>query len=313
MPLLTLTSPGDPKNPFWLLVRNLLRTPSKDQVECQKPKPILLAVGEMTEPYAWSPNIVDVQLQRIGQLSLIIAPGEASTMAGRRWRESLQARLDSLGIVKKEDSWVVLGGPANTYTHYITTPEEYSAQRYEGASTLYGPYTLYAYISLTNSLANYLADTPPTSVLNPGPAPPIHTASSINLNTGVVQDSPPIGKKFGQVLTAPATTYTAPATITAKFVGANPRNNLRQEQTFLAVEQETAAGWVRVRDDDDYELEYEWKRTEILTGQSEVTARWNVPAGVKGRFRIRYFGDKKSLIGGKIEGFEGVTGGFEVK
>jgi len=31
-------------------------------------------------------------------------------------------------------------------THYITTYEEYQVQRYEGASTIYGPRTLDAYI-----------------------------------------------------------------------------------------------------------------------------------------------------------------------
>lgn len=37
--------------------------------------------------------------------------------------------------------FVVIAGPANTYGHYVTTREEYSVQRYEGASTLYGPCT----------------------------------------------------------------------------------------------------------------------------------------------------------------------------
>lgn len=41
-------------NPFWRLVRNLLRTPSKEQVDCQKPKPILLDTGEMKLPYDWA-------------------------------------------------------------------------------------------------------------------------------------------------------------------------------------------------------------------------------------------------------------------
>lgn len=45
--------PGAPDNPFWLLVRALIKTPSKEQVECHKPKPILLDVGEMDQPYAW--------------------------------------------------------------------------------------------------------------------------------------------------------------------------------------------------------------------------------------------------------------------
>ncbi|RXG47486.1 hypothetical protein VDGE_20987 [Verticillium dahliae] len=37
---------------------------------------------------------------------------------------------------------VILGQPANSYTHYITTQEEYSIQRYEGASTFYVNATL---------------------------------------------------------------------------------------------------------------------------------------------------------------------------
>jgi hypothetical protein len=41
---------------------------------------------------------------------------------------------------------VVLSGLSGTYSSYITTWEEYRVQRYEGASTLYGPHTLDAYI-----------------------------------------------------------------------------------------------------------------------------------------------------------------------
>ena len=41
-------------NPFWKLVRNLLKTPDQKQVDCQHPKPILLDTGEMKEPYDWA-------------------------------------------------------------------------------------------------------------------------------------------------------------------------------------------------------------------------------------------------------------------
>jgi len=41
-------------NVFWRLVRNVLRTPGPEQVQCQKPKPILLDTGEMKEPYDWA-------------------------------------------------------------------------------------------------------------------------------------------------------------------------------------------------------------------------------------------------------------------
>lgn len=49
----TQNDPGAPSNPFWLLVRNLLKIPTKEQKDCHAPKPILLNVGEMDQPYAW--------------------------------------------------------------------------------------------------------------------------------------------------------------------------------------------------------------------------------------------------------------------
>ena len=47
-----------------------------------------------------------------------------------------------------DDVRVVIAGLANTYSSYVTTFEEYGAQRYEGASTIFGPHTLDAYIQV---------------------------------------------------------------------------------------------------------------------------------------------------------------------
>lgn len=47
-----------------------------------------------------------------------------------------------------DDTHLVIAGLTNTYASYITTFEEYGVQRYEGASTLYGPHTLDAYIQV---------------------------------------------------------------------------------------------------------------------------------------------------------------------
>lgn len=51
------------------------------------------------------------------------------------------------------DTWgpdvrVVIAGLANTYSSYVATFEEYGVQRYEGASTIFGPHTLDAYIQV---------------------------------------------------------------------------------------------------------------------------------------------------------------------
>jgi hypothetical protein len=54
------------------------------------------------------------------------------------YRNAIRARLTADGIIG-QDAYVVIAGPANTYAHYVTTIEEYGVQRYEGASTLFGP------------------------------------------------------------------------------------------------------------------------------------------------------------------------------
>ena len=38
---------------FWRVVRNFLRVPSRDQEQCQLPKPILLDTGNVHLPYDW--------------------------------------------------------------------------------------------------------------------------------------------------------------------------------------------------------------------------------------------------------------------
>lgn len=68
-------------------------------------------------------------------------------------REAVRAQLIRSQVIG-EDAYVVVAGPANTYAHYVTTREEYAVQRYEGASTLFGPCTLFKFtsVSYTSSL-----------------------------------------------------------------------------------------------------------------------------------------------------------------
>ena len=106
------------------------------------------------------------------------------------------------------------------------------------------------------------------------------------------------------------------------FVGANPRNNLRSESTFAAVERQTDSGdWETVRNDGDWNLLYHWKRTNTVLGYSEVTLEWEIeddyyssgsPRPVQaGVYRFHYYGDAKG-VNGKVEAFEGIDEPFNV-
>ncbi|KAL2176253.1 Neutral/alkaline nonlysosomal ceramidase [Thermothelomyces heterothallicus CBS 202.75] len=302
---------GSPNNPLWQVVSGLLRAPSAKQKECQGPKPVLLDVGEMNTPYAWSPNIVDVQTLRVGQFIIIVSPSEATTMAGRRWRNAVKEAASEYSITGDSEPFVVLGGPANSYSHYVTTPEEYAVQRYEGASTLYGQWELPAYINLTLRALPYLAptakDSPP-----PGPTPPDNREKSLSFITGVVQDGTPPGKSFGAVIKQPPSSSARGAVISATFQGANPRNNLRLEGTFAAVEKlgDDGETWAQVLSDYDWRLVYTWKRTNFMLGYSEVTIDWETEEqDAPGTYRIKYYGDSKPLIG-SIKAFTGTSNSF---
>ncbi|KAJ9285607.1 hypothetical protein DTO021C3_6861 [Paecilomyces variotii] len=319
------TGPAE-KNPLWYIARGAIHQPSKEQQECQAPKDILLDVGDISEPYAWTPNIVDIQVLRVGQLFIIVSASEATTMSGRRWKEAIAN--SSKTILSATDPLVVLGAPANSYAHYVATEEEYGVQRYEGASTLYGPNELAAYINLTLTYLPYLGSFSEVSSLPailPGPSPPVNTNRSLSFITPVVYDSAPIGKSFGDVVSSPSSdvTYGPGDIVNATFVGANPRNNLRLESTFAAVEMKDPAtgSWHVVRDDSDWNLLYRWERTSTVFGTSEVTLEWQIEDDYysvdspqvlqSGTYRMHYYGDAKNAAG-KIRSFEGISGTFVV-
>ncbi|KAJ5677643.1 uncharacterized protein N7477_003276 [Penicillium maclennaniae] len=311
-------------NPLWLVARAFIHQPSEAQKQCQGAKDILLDVGTLTEPYAWAADIVDIQVLRVGQLFIIISTSEATTMSGRRWKEAIAKGATDLGI---SDPQVVLGAPSNSYAHYVATEEEFSVQRYEGASTLYGPNELAAYINLTLTYLPYLGGASVIAnlpELPAGPSPPINTNRSLSFITGVVYDEAPIGKSFGDVTANPgAGPYKPGDTVNTTFVGANPRNDLRQESTCAAVEMKNdeTGEWEVVRNDRDWNLVFNWKRTHFILGYSEVTIQWNIeddyygvdnPNPVQsGTYRLHYYGNSKNALG-QISSFEGIGGSFTV-
>lgn len=96
------------------------------------PKPILLAPGLM-QPDPWTPEVLPLQLVRIGTFAVLGVPAEVTTVAGLRLRQAMQGDLSPLGV-----EIITVGTYTNGYAQYVTTPEEYDSQQYEGASTLFG-------------------------------------------------------------------------------------------------------------------------------------------------------------------------------
>lgn len=305
---------GDDKgNPFWRAVRDVLKTPGKSQIECQKPKPILLDTGEMKVPYDWAPTILPVQILRIGQIVILSVPGEFTTMAGRRLRDAMKTVLTSADIGEfNGGAHVVIAGLTNTYSQYVTTYEEYKVQRYEGASTLYGPHTLNAYIQEFKKLATALIR---GEAVEQGPQPPDLLDKQLSFLTPVVLDTAPLGSSFGDCSTdvPKNATFKRGDMVNVVFWSACPRNDLMTEATFALVEMLYGKDtWEPVYDDDDFCLRFKWSRPARFSTRSQATIEWRIPQSAQpGVYRIRHFGASKGLFG-SIRHFEGSCSAFVV-
>jgi len=157
-------------------------------------KPIFVHLG--LSKYKKSPlvpSIMPLQQIRLGNLVLISHPGELTTIAGKRLRESvLKTHNQNTQKIKS----AVIATYANAYSSYTTTNEEYQMQHYEGASTLFGPYTLDTYIQENVKLAEALTN---NRALDPGPTPPDLSKKYRRRITGVKPETEPPGIKFGSV------------------------------------------------------------------------------------------------------------------
>lgn len=90
----------------------------------------------------FTPQILPLQLVRLGSLAFVVVPAEFTTIAGKRLVKLLSEKLAHLGVER-----VILYGYSNAYAGYVVTPEEYPLQGYEAASTHFGRWTLPAYLT----------------------------------------------------------------------------------------------------------------------------------------------------------------------
>ncbi|KOB79228.1 putative ceramidase [Operophtera brumata] len=273
-------------NPLWNAVRDFIAEPTDEDVKCQAPKPILLATGRATFPYEWQPHIVSCAVARIGGLFLAAVPGEFTTMSGRRLRN----------IVAKttpEAKRVVLAGLSNIYSDYIATPEEYQAQRYEAASTIFGPHTLDIYLNKYVEL----------------------TEALVSVITPVLWDTAPWKKEFGDCTLQPQRRYSYGDVVTASFVSGHPRNSIRHGRWYMTVEKlesEQDDAWVVIATDADWETKFIWVRDSKILGTSHVNLEWEIPVGTpRGTYRLHHYGNYKYVLGG-IYPYHGFTDSFEV-
>lgn len=95
---------------------------------------------------------------------------------------------------------------------------------------------------------------------------------------------------------------------------ANPRNDLRTNNTFLAVEVlGMGRKWLPIYTDNDLSTQFHWHKPTRLDPFSKATVRWEIGDEVdEGLYRLRHFGNYKTVLGGIFE-FEGTSRTFYVR
>jgi neutral ceramidase len=279
--------------------RQLVYRASSKLRDSQAPKGIVLPGGLLNRFAPFVQERVPVQLIRIGRLYLIGIPGEVTITAGLRMRREVAS------VVGADLADVLVAGYSNSYIHYVTTPEEYEEQRYEGGSTLFGKWEAPALTQIVAGLATAMRDGAP---VGRGTLPPDLSHRRRGPATPKA-DQPASGRAFGDVLSAPRNRYSAGETVEVAFAGANPNNDLHRGGSYLEIERHEGDSWLRVADDGDWQTKLHYRKDR---GGSRVTIIWDVPSRVTpGEYRVRYHGDA-SDDAARITAFTGTSPSFEV-
>jgi hypothetical protein len=216
--------------------------------------------------------VPEVHVIRVGDRLLLGAPGEPSVEMGRRFEEAVRPELPA-GIVEP-----VVVGLANDYMGYLTTPEEYQMQHYEGGHTVYGIWTSLvvrnSLVALTRSLA----------LGEPSPAPD-QPAALGGTNPGI----PPAGDSGGVLTEEPPESVTRFDSVSIAWTGTSGGVDRPVDAPFVRLERLVGETWQP--SDSDLGLSFIWREEG-----GDYTARYEVPASEPpGRHRLRVTGTNYDL------------------
>jgi neutral ceramidase len=286
-----------------------LPAPTEAMRRGHRPKPILLALGAADPPAL--PQVLPIGVARIGQLAIVIGPAEFTTMSGRRFRQAVKTVMPGV-------EYVAVAGYAGDYAGYVATREEYEAQHYEGAATLFGPWTQAAYEQQFALLASDLA----AGRASDSHESPLDMRGKVcPTPLGTAYDRPPPDAKFGDIAREPAPSCTRGERVTASFWTGNPRNGYRPDRNYARVERLQNAQWSTLAVDGDWELMCRWTQPQRekagkdkRLAAHQLTVEWTVPADAEpSTCRITHYGTYKAEADGTLHEFQAHSRPFEVR
>jgi hypothetical protein len=207
------------------------------------------------------PKAVPLMTVRVADRVIATLPGEPTVEVGRRVRSAIVAAQGDAGVRR-----IVVSGLANEFIQYLTTPEEYERQHYEGGSTLYGPYSSVLLTQQLGELARRMAR-----------GEPAQDAYPFDPRNGVTPAGAPYGDgaESGTVVAQPGHARPGGA-VTLSWQGGAGGFDRPLDTPFVTVERRDGAAWRAVTD--DLGLQIAWR----IDAQGVHTATWTVPASAAG-------------------------------
>lgn len=223
---------------------------------------------KITIPAGDFPPAAPLMVIRVADRIIASLPGEATKEVGARVRRAVLDQAGGIGVEK-----VVISGLANEFLSYITTPEEYDRQHYEGGSTLFGPYE-------ANFLRDRLVELT-RALVGRAPAPEPYELDVVN---GVDPEGPPYpaGAAEGSILAQPDIDVPRLEHARLSWQGGPLGHDRPLGRAFLVAERRDDGDWVEV--DSDLGLAMLWRVDE----QGRYDAYWEVPRDAEpGIYRLR--------------------------
>jgi neutral ceramidase len=221
--------------------------------------------------------VAHLTVVRVGGMLIGTVPAEVTTTAASRMRDAMVRGAQRTGA--HADS-VVLVGLTNGYMHYVTTPEEYQLQHYEGASTIHGPSSSVVLAHALERLAGLLPAV--------GRPSPMAQVPPLTAYPGVRKRILPSRETGPALVRRTVTAAWKGDTLVVRWLDVYPGRLVPADGPVLVIQVRAASGWRSVAWDDDRDLEV---RAVKPAGQRGFhwEAKWSGPRDAGPEYRVILF------------------------
>ncbi|HEX5908954.1 MAG TPA: neutral/alkaline non-lysosomal ceramidase N-terminal domain-containing protein, partial [Thermoleophilaceae bacterium] len=230
------------------------------------------------------PNAVPLVAFRLGRRMIVSLPAEGTKEMGARIKSAVRSQIAGSGIGD-----VVLSGLANEFILYLTTPQEYDRQHYEGGNTQFGRQS-------GNLLKNEIAGLAGRLARNQA-APDPYAFDPTNGVAPTDADYGP-GAASASVLSQPRPAYARLQRAELSWQGGTLGLDRPVDKAFVTAQRLTRKGWKS--EDSDLGLAMLWS----VDDRGRYRVRWEIPrTAPRGTYRLLVTGKRYQLASNRFRVF----------